>query len=112
MPTYNNGIVPIDVEQNYAAGVHVLHTCPAYKISSIVSIRLNTVLINTIVLTVTRVNPSGVYVVYTFNLSAGDNMVDTSGYVLKAGDSISLTLSNAATVFVKGQTVQANPQVF
>lgn len=103
MPTYQNPITSIIVENTYTAGTHVLYTCPADRIVTISTIKLNTPNINTVTLTVTRVNPAGVHTIYTFNLAAGDNMVDSSVHFLGQGDVLSLTITDSATVLMYGQ---------
>ena len=112
MPTYYDGTTPISIETTLAAGTHVLFTTPANKNSTISSLKINTPLANTVSLNIVRVSPAGTYNAYTFNLSAGDVLMDGSVYILKQGDSISLTISSGCTLFMVGQTVSNNPQTF
>jgi len=112
MPTYTGATQPIINEQNLAAGTHTLYTCPQNRQGLINSIRLTTAAGNTVTFTVTRINPAGVYNVYTFALSAGDSMVDNSLYLLKEGDSISITLTSGATVLVYGQVSKTGQTLY
>lgn len=112
MPVYNNPTQPIVFEKNLLAGTHVIYVCPQNRAASINSIRITTAAGNTITLTVSRVQPPGTYNAYVFNLSAGDSMLDSTSYVFREGDSISITLTAAATVMAYGQVFKTGQTVF
>lgn len=101
--------VQIDTQSVLAAGTTVLYTCPARTSASISTIRLTNAGINTVTLTINRVNPASSVNAYTFTLAAGDVLVDSAIYNFLAGDSISVTTSAASTnCFVRGvQTANA-----
>lgn len=100
--------VQIDTQSVLPAGTAVLYTCPARTSATISTIRLTSVNANTVTLTVNRVLPTPSSVnAYVFNLAAGDVLVDSGIYNLLAGDSISVTTTDAATnCFVRGVQVR------
>lgn len=79
------------------AGVTVLYTCPPGYFASISTIRFNNPSAYNITFTVNRVNPASSVVAYSFTLSAGDVVVDSTSYKLNTGDSIEVNLSAANT---------------
>lgn len=91
------GFSIIRYQSALAAGTTVLYTCPANVLATINTIRFNNPLAYDITFTVTRANPSSSLNAYSFTLSAGDVLVDSTTYQLKEGDSISATVSTANT---------------
>jgi hypothetical protein len=84
-------------QNTLGAGTTVLYTCPRSVTAQITSIRFNNPVAYDIVFTVTRANPVSSVDAYSFTLSAGDVVVDSTPYNLSYNDEISVTVSVAGT---------------
>lgn len=101
-------ILPQNIDQavNLTIGTTVLYSGIVDRIVSIGFIKVSSTSSNTVTLTLSK--GGSPFVVYTFNLDAGDVLVDTSGYNLSSSDFLEIDVTAASTLFYKGAIIATN----
>ena len=86
-------------------GDTVLYVCPFKYVANISSIKVNCPVAYDISVRIERSIPSSVLTLYSFNLDAGDYMIDSNSYPLKTGDSVVITTSASNVAYFMVGTV-------
>jgi hypothetical protein len=108
MATYLN--TDISREGVLNVGDTTIYSCPNKYTATIFSISFNNAAAFDISLRIERYNASTSVVTYTFNLEAGDVMLDSNQYVLYYGDKVVAVTGVADTRYsMKGQVLPKLP---
>lgn len=95
--TYDNQL--LDVQDTFGPGSQDIYTTGANGYVSIITIRFYCASAYDLTLDVVRTNPVSTVTVYSFTLSAGDTVIDSTGYHLRPGDKLTATSTGANTTY-------------
>lgn len=91
-------------------GDTTLYTCPRNYYANISSVKVNCPSAYDISIRIERANPVSVLTLYSFNLDAGDYMLDANNYALKQGDRVVITTSASdVAYFITGTVYPKQP---
>lgn len=90
----------LSLQGTLIAGANVLYTCPVGKTAKIITIKFNNPAAYTLSLSKYDAALANTVTVYTYNLAAGDTVIDSSVYTMFAGDYISVTTSVGGTDYL------------
>jgi hypothetical protein len=91
-------------------GDTTLYACPRNYLANIASIKVNCPSAFDISVRIEKSSPVSILTLYSFNLDAGDYMIDANSYPLRQGDSVVITTSASnVTYFTTGTVYPKQP---